>query len=64
MLRDCWKYHKNLFKECDCHFCIDTLENDICDLNPEGWEDVNFFAGYIRGLNFSLERLDSDEIIG
>jgi len=33
--------------------------NDIFDVNLEDWEDVGFFIGYLRGLDFSKELFDN-----
>jgi hypothetical protein len=60
MLKDCWEYHQKLIevegpeptvKESD-------LEDFLCDLELKEWEDVGFFIGYLRALDWLIDLLD------
>jgi hypothetical protein len=48
-LDDCWKYHKDILKE---HTTKKELWNYLQDAELTDWEDVGFFIGYIRALDY------------
>ena len=56
-LKDCWKYHKEILKNEEAVERKD-LEDFLFNINLQEWEDVGFFVGYLRGLDFVIEILN------
>ena len=56
--KDLWEYHSDDLKEAG--YKKSELA-DVLDTEMNGWEDVCFFVGYIRGLEFILEQLTEEE---
>ena len=57
-LKDCWEYHKEILKrEGKCESKTE-LEDFLYVVDLQGWENVGFFVGYLRGLDFALEILN------
>jgi len=63
ILKSCWKYHKELIRDQgpDPKMTINELEDFIIDSEYKEWEDVAFYAGYVRGLDFAIEALQPEE---
>ena len=60
-LADCKKYWAGMMKrEGQWNPKEDDLEHYLFDLNLEGWEDVGFFVGYLRGLDFVIDLLTDE----
>ena len=56
-LKDCWNYHKDLFKDSNSDVRKTELEDFLYDMNLENWEDVGFFVGYLRGLDWLRDKI-------
>ena len=56
-LKDCWYYHKVLFKNSNSVARKTELEDFLYDMNLENWEDVGFFVGYLRGLDWLRDKI-------
>lgn len=52
-LKNCWDYHKSILQDADMK--KSTLQNDLYDCELNGWEDVGYFVGYLRGLEQAKE---------
>ena len=61
-LKDCWMYHGALIQSEGPKPKIkkSELEDFLMDYNIEGWEDVGFFIGYLRGLDWLAEQLSEE----
>ena len=54
--KDLWEYHADVLKEAG--YTKSELGN-VVDTEMNGWEDVCFFVGYIRGMEIILKRLEN-----
>lgn len=58
MLKDCWDYHSSLLaQEGIKKVC---LEDELFNLELNDWEDVGFFVGYLRGLDYAQELVEKN----
>jgi hypothetical protein len=55
MLKECWKRNQGLFEE---QISFPEMEDLMNGLELSEWEEVSFYLGYIRGLDFSLNNMN------
>ena len=58
-LKDCWEYHGKLIEAEGPNPKVKKSEllDFLSDMSLEDWEDVAFYVGYLRGLEWLDEKL-------
>ncbi len=62
-LKDCWNYHGKLIQSegPQPKTKKSELEDFLMDYSCVDWEDVCFFIGYLRGLDWASEQFTEEE---